>query len=189
MKHIALISIIIIASVTAFAQNLQVRDFRIARDIEKSANGKLATTHSSIKPYRTDINTEKTDSLEEFSDFLQYKLDNGNVYLNILPVYELGGSFNFANKKDFRIAETLGAIVDFSLKGKLNIAYMLTETYGYKIRKSHYEQYSELFPYNFDKIWCFYNDKNKARGFFMEQSFSINYTPFPASMLKNSTGV
>ena len=177
MKRIALISVIIIASVTAFAQNLPVRDFRIARDIEKSANGKLATTHSSIKPYRTDINTEKTDSLEEFSDFLQYKHDNGNVYLNILPVYELGGSYNFANKKDFRIAETLGAIVDFSLKGKLNIAYMLTETYGYKIRKSHYEQYSELFPYNFDKIWGFYNDKNKARGFFMEQTFSINYTP------------
>lgn len=177
MKHIAIISIIILASVTAFAQNLQVRDFRIARDIEKSANGKFSTTHSSMKPYRTDLNTEKTDSLEEFSDFLQYKLDNGNVYLNILPVYELGGSYNFANKKDFRISETFGAIVDFSLKGKLNIAYMLTETYGYKTRKSTGELYAELIPYNFDKVWGFYNDKNMSRGFFMEQTFSINYTP------------
>ena len=177
MKHIALISIIILASVTAFAQNLQVRDFRIARDIEKSANGKFSTTHSSMKPYRTAPQTEMSDSIVPMSDFVAYKLPNDNIYLNILPVYELGGSYNFAKKKDFRIAETLGAIIDFSLKGKLNISYMLTETYGYKKRIPIGEQYAELFPFNFDRIWGFYNDKNLASGFFLEQTFNINYTP------------
>lgn len=177
MKHIALISIIIIASVTALAQNLPVRDFRIARDIEKSANGKFSTTHSSMKPYRTTPQTEISDSIVPMSDFVAYKLQNDNIYLNIQPVYELGGSYNFARKNDFRIAETAGAIIDFSLKGKLNINYMLTETYGYKKRVSLHEQLAELKPYNFDKIWDFYNDKNLARGFFMEQTFNINYTP------------
>ncbi len=177
MKHIALTFIIILASVTAFAQNLQVRDFRIARDIEKSANGKFSTTHSSMKPYRTTLQTEISDSIVPMSDFVAYKLQNDNIYLNIQPVYELGGSYNFARKKDFRIAETAGAIIDFSLKGKLNINYMLTETYGYKNRMSYGNQFDELFPYNFDRIWGFYNDKNLARGFFLEQTFNINYTP------------
>ena len=177
MKHIALISIIILASVTAFAQNLQVRDFRIARDIEKSANGKFSTTHSSMKPYRTSPQTEMSDSIVPMSDFVAYKLPDDNIYLNILPVYELGGSYNFARKKDFLIAETLGAIIDFSLKGKLNINYMLTETYGYKKNIPFGSQFDELFPYNFDRIWGFYNDKNLASGFFLEQTFNINYTP------------
>ena len=165
MKHIAIISIIILASVTAFAQNLQVRDFRIARDIEKSANGKFSTTHSSMKPYRTTPQTEISDSIVPMSDFVTYKLQNDDIYLNIQPVYELNGLYNFARKNDFRIAETAGAIIDFSLKGKLNINYMLTETYGYKKRVSLHEQLAELKPYNFDKIWDFYNDKNLARGF------------------------
>ena len=177
MKHIAIISIIILASVTAFAQNLQVRDFRIARDIEKSANGKFSTTHSSMKPYRTTPQTEISDSIAPMSDFVAYKLQNDNIYLNIQPVYELGGSYNFARKKDFRIAETAGAIIDFSLYGKLNINYMLTETYGYKKKISFGNPFDELFPYNFDKIWGFYNDKNLASGFFLEQTFNINYTP------------
>ena len=179
MKHIALISIIIIASVTAFAQNLQVRDFRIARDIEKSANGKLATTHSSIKPYRTSPQTEMSDSITHFSDFVAYELQKPNVYLNIAPLYNLYGNFNVLKRPNMercQLNETLGFLVDFSLKDKLNINYALTE------RFLTHSKYSYLYDpdalYNFDEIWGFFTE-NQFYPYLLsfEQTFNINYTP------------
>ena len=179
MKHIAIISIILIASVTAFAQNLPVRDFRIARDIEKSANGKLATTHSSIKPYRTSPQTEMSDSITHFSDFVAYELQKPNVYLNIAPLYNLYGNFNALKRPNMercQLNETLGFLVDFSLKDKLNINYALTE------RFLTHSKYSYLYDpdalYNFDEIWGFFTE-NQFYPYLLsfEQTFSINYTP------------
>ncbi len=172
MKRLALILIIIFAVAKVFAQNLPVRDFRIARDIEMSANDKLSTTHSSIKPYRNSATTERNDTISQFDDFVGYKLKNNNVYLNILPAYELSGGANIGTQKNFRLCETLGFIVDFSLKDKLNVAYMQTETYGFN--KNNQSVFSE---YNFDNLWGMYSDRRFRNGFFVEQTFNINYTP------------
>lgn len=174
MKRIALISIIILASVTAFAQNLQVRDFRIARDIEKSANGKFSTTHSSIKPYRTTQQTEISDSIVPMSDFVAYKLQKPKVFLNIAPLYNLYGNFSVfkrPNTERCEFNETLGFLVDFSLKDKLNINYALTERF---LTHSKYV-YDYADGYNFDEIWGFYTENPYWLTF--EQTFNINYTP------------
>lgn len=172
MKKLLILSIIILSALTINAQNLQVRDFRVARNIEMSANGKMATTHSSMKPYRTSQTTELSDSIAQFSDFIGYNLQKENIYLNILPLYELSlGDNGFDPKNDLRIGETLGFLVDFSLDDKLNVSYSLAETYGY--RKSE-----KITPaYNFDYLWGLYSERNLAKGFFLEQTFNINYTP------------
>lgn len=179
MKHIALISIIIIASVTAFAQNLQVRDFRIARDIEKSANGKFSTTHSSMKPYRTTPQTEISDSIVPMSDFVAYKLQKPKVFLNIAPLYNLYGNFNVPKRPYYmercQLNETLGFLVDFSLMDKLNINYSLTERF-LTHTKSIYDY--TVYEYNFDEIWGFFTE-NQFYPYLLsfEQTFNINYTP------------
>ena len=177
MKRIALISIIILASVTAFAQNLQVRDFRIARDIEKSANGKFSTTHSSMKPYRTTPQTEMSDSIVPMSDFVAYKLQKPKVFLNIAPLYNLYGNLN-ALKRPFmercQLNETLGFLVDFSLMNKLNINYSLTERF---LTHSKYI-YNYHDGFNFDEVWGFFTE-NQFYPYLLsfEQTFNINYTP------------
>ena len=157
MKRIALISIIILASVTAFAQNLQVRDFRIARDIEKSANGKFSTTHSSMKPYRTTPQTEISDSIVPMSDFVAYKLQKPKVFLNIAPLYNLYGNFNALRRpymERCQLNETLGFLVDFSLMDKLNINYSLTERF---LTHSKYV-YCYEDGFNFDEVWGFFTE-------------------------------
>jgi len=178
MKRIALISIIIIASVTAFAQNLQVRDFRIARDIEKSANGKFSTTHSSMKPYRTSPQTEMSDSIVPMNDFVAYKLQKPKVFLNIAPLYNIYGNFSVLKRPKTdrcQLNETLGFLVDFSLIDKLNINYSLTERY-LTHSKSIYDYTVD--EYNFDEIWGFFTENQfYPYRLSFEQTFNINYTP------------
>lgn len=178
MKRIALISIIILASVTAFAQNLQVLDFRIARDIEKSANGKFSTTHSSMKPYRTTPQTEMSDSIVPMSDFVAYKLQKPKVFLNIAPLYSVYGNFSVLKRPNTdrcQLNETLGFLVDFSLMDKLNINYSLTERY---LTHSKYIYDYTVDEYNFDEIWGFFTE-NQLYPYWLsfEQTFNINYTP------------
>lgn len=174
MKRLIILSIIILSALTINAQNLQVRDFRVARDIEMSANGKLSTTHSSIKPYRTNSTTERSDSIKQFSDFVAYNLQKPNVYLNIAPLYNAYGNFcalKPANHSRIELNETLGFFIDFSLKDKLNINYAITERY---LTHSKY-QYAYSDGYNFDEIWGFYTEN--PSGLTFEQTFNINYTP------------
>ncbi|MCF0205853.1 MAG: hypothetical protein HUK15_00360 [Bacteroidales bacterium] len=156
------------------AQNLQVRDFRIAREIEKSANSLSTTTHSSIRPYRTNSTTEINDSITPFSDFVGYKLSKSKVFLEILPLYELSMGGNALElSKMLHANESLGFIVDFSLNDKLNINYSLTETYQYATTKYSNPNYA----YQFEYKWGLLTQNSFEKGIYLKQNFAINYTP------------
>lgn len=175
MKKSAFIVVYILVCTFCFAQNLPVRDFRIAREIEKFANSKTNSSHSSMKPYRNYQFFYNKDSISTLTDFANYQYKDNGVYLNILPLYELSGGLSGGTDKNFNLHERLGFIADFDYKTKISIAYKLTESYSYN-RKPFITD-SKSGNYNFDRLWGYYNNPRFAGGFFVEQTFGVTYRP------------